>query len=271
MLYSHNGSCLNNNDSVALVAEMIRPGSRVLDVGCGAGDLGCLLQKKNCRVWGIEYEAENAAASEQTGAYEKIYRWDMNHFQAEMLADNFDYIVCADVLEHLMKPEYAVSQLKKLLAPEAKLIISVPNVAHASIKANLLLNDWTYTELGILDKTHLRFFTAKSFVDFLSSLGLVIEAWKMTTLPADGFQPHRLKELPDEVSAFISDDAYSEVMQFIVQTRLVKVGEKNALKNNEKFLKQEKRRFSGSRLMFEVKRLLLVKFPGLIKYVQRWR
>lgn len=271
MLYSHNGSCLNNNDSVALVAEMIRPGSRVLDVGCGAGDLGCLLQKKNCRVWGIEYEAENAAASEQTEAYEKIYRWDMNHFQAEMLADNFDYIVCADVLEHLMKPEYAVSQLKKLLAPEAKLIISVPNIAHASIKANLLLNDWTYTELGILDKTHLRFFTAKSFVAFLSGLGLVIEAWKMTTLPADGFQPHRLKELPDEVSAFISDDAYSEVMQFIVQTRLVKVGEKNALKNNEKFLKQEKRRFSGSRLMFEVKRLLLVKFPGLIKYVQRWR
>ena len=90
-------------------------------------------------------------------------------------------------------------------------------------------------------------------------------------LPADGFQPHRLKELPYEVSAFISDDAYSEVMQFIVQTRLVKVGEKNALKNNEKFLKQEKRRFSGSRLMFKVKRLLLVKFPGLIKYVQRWR
>ena len=153
----------------------------------------------------------------------------------------------------------------------AKLIISVPNVAHASIKANLLLNDWTYTELGILDKTHLRFFTAKSFVDFLSNLGLVIEAWKMTMLPADGFQPHRLKELPYEVSAFISDDAYSEVMQFIVQTRLVKVGEKNALKNNEKFLKQEKRRFSGSRLMFKVKRLLLVKFPGLIKYVQRWR
>ena len=72
MLYSHNGSYLNNNDSVALVAEMIRPGSRVLTLVV-VPEIWGVCSKKNCRVWGIEYEAENAAASEQIGAYEKKF------------------------------------------------------------------------------------------------------------------------------------------------------------------------------------------------------
>lgn len=272
MLYSHGKILESENDSLAVIAGKIASGSKVLDVGCGAGNLGRLLRSKGCRIWGIEQDAENIAAAKKSGRYEIIYQLDLNRFSEDDLPKNFDYVVCADVLEHLVNPLQAAEKLKTRLKEDGKFIISVPNITHASIKANLLLNDWTYTELGIMDKTHLRFFTADSLADFVSNLGLMAETWDYTTLPADGYQPHKLKELPAAVAEYICRDAYAEVMQFIVSAKPVMSGFEKVRRLNKEFaLPAEKKKFNGSKFIFSLKRLLLVKFPNLIKYIQRLR
>lgn len=272
MLYNHGKILETANDSLAIIASKICPGSKVLDVGCGAGNLGTLLRSKNCRLWGIEFDAENAAASEKSGGYEKVLRMDLNDFDKDIISEEFDYVVCADVLEHLIDPEKVAKRLMQKLVADGKFIISVPNVAHASIKANLLLNDWTYTELGIMDKSHLHFFTANSLADFLSNLGLMSETWDFTTLPLDGYQPHKLDELPLEVAEFIRNDVYAEVMQFVVVATPASRGCRHIGQINKVFAQPTgKKSFKGSKIIFGLKRLLLVKFPNLIKYIQRIR
>lgn len=272
MLYNHGKILENANDSLAIIASKIRPGSKVLDVGCGAGNLATLLRGKNCRIWGIELDAENAAASEKSGGYEKVCREDLNDFDKDIISENFDYVVCADVLEHVIDPEKVAKRLMQKLVADGKFIISVPNVAHASIKANLLLNDWTYTELGIMDKTHLRFFTADSLAVFLSNLGLISETWDYTTLPLDGYQPHKLDELPLEIAEFIRNDVYAEVMQFVVVATPASRGCRHIGRANKVFTQPTgKKSFKGSKIIFGLKRLLLVKFPNLVKYIQRIR
>ena len=102
------------------------------------------------------------------------------------------------------------------------MIISLPNAAHASIKTNLLLNDFTYTEMGILDKTHLHFYTAKSIAELLASAGFKIIKADIVTMPLDGWQPHTLSELPKDVADFIAQDKHSHVMQYVALCSLQK-------------------------------------------------
>ena len=272
MLYSHGNNISDANDSIAVIAEMIVPESKVLDVGCGAGDLGRVLSGKNCSLWGIEYDAENASSSEKSGKYEKVYRLNLNDFQIDDVSEKFDYVVCADVLEHLMNPDDVVAKLKSKLNDGGHFIISVPNVSHASIKTNLLLNDWSYTELGIMDKTHLRFFTAKSLAELLSRQNLAAADCKVTTLPVDGYQPHRLKELPKEVADFVMNDVYSEVFQFIVSAHSTTDSQRDIRRVNEEHIcSMQKNKYDGGKFFFEIKRLLLLKFPKLINFIQKLR
>ena len=115
MLYSHGRMMKTANDSLVIIANEVKSGSLVLDVGCGAGNLGKLLKEKSCRIWGIEYDDENAAAALASGCYEKVLRLDLNNFTEKDLPNEFDYVICADVLEHLISPEQAAGKLETCL------------------------------------------------------------------------------------------------------------------------------------------------------------
>lgn len=147
--------------------------TRVLDVGCGDGTFGCLLKSEhNIEIWGIEpntYAAESATC--------KLDRVICGFFDTKLDLPKkaFDCIIFNDVLEHLVNPFEALLYCKQLLRDEGCLVASIPNVRYFDNIWNLLVNkSWEYTDWGILDKTHLRFFTKKSIYLMFEKLGYKI-------------------------------------------------------------------------------------------------
>jgi len=157
---------------------------RVLEIGCGAGQtLELIKNLKLCEnTVGIEL-FENAANS-AISRVDKVYRLDIEKDVAPEKLGQFDLILILDVLEHLIDPWNVLqSVVKEYLKPSGKMIISLPNARHFTCVLPLLINgDFNYKEKGILDKTHLRFFTRKSGEKMLEEAGLSIEKVKSTSL-----------------------------------------------------------------------------------------
>ncbi|PKM12129.1 MAG: hypothetical protein CVV13_06490 [Gammaproteobacteria bacterium HGW-Gammaproteobacteria-3] len=160
------------NSSHAQLLARIAPGSRVLELGCATGYLSEILtRQKNCRVVGVEIDPE---AAERARAFcEQVLVADLdNEDLSAALADRkFDVLLCADVLEHLKHPAQVLVKLKPYLAPNGRLLASVPNVAHASIRLELLQGHFDYETLGLLDETHLHFYTRDSLINMLMDAG----------------------------------------------------------------------------------------------------
>lgn len=272
MLYARRINLKNKNDSNVLLYEMTEARTRVLDVGCACGDLSALLaERKNCRCTGFETDSEGVDICQKRKIFDEVRQIDLNSFKAAdypRFRQFFEVIICGDVLEHLIRPADVLSELKHLLKPGGYFLVSLPNAAHASIKTGLLLNDWSYTELGILDKTHLRFFTAESIAEMFANANLKIMAAERTTLPPDGFQKHKTSELPPETAAFILNDPQSYVFQYVCKA-MPAAGVSRA--DNLKMLLPEKCARAAGGFMFKIKRFLLLKIPGMIRYIQKIR
>jgi len=134
-----------------------------LDVGCGEGNFGALLKEnRHCNVWGVEPNVEAAEVARRK--VDVLINGSFDHTIA--LGDQrFDCIVFNDVLEHLVDPWAALELAKKHLAPCGVVVSSIPNIRFFWCFLEIMLTkDWKYSDAGILDKTHLRFFTMKSIV-----------------------------------------------------------------------------------------------------------
>jgi 2-polyprenyl-3-methyl-5-hydroxy-6-metoxy-1,4-benzoquinol methylase len=147
---------------------------RVLDVGCGTGSFGESVKvSQNCEVWGVEPDAEAAKA-----ASNRLDRVFTGFFGEEtgLPAGFFDCVCFNDVLEHMVDPTAALKYAAKLLTKDGRILTSIPNIRHFPTLWRLAVQgNWDYTERGILDKTHLRFFTANTIVRFFESEGFAIE------------------------------------------------------------------------------------------------
>jgi SAM-dependent methyltransferase len=154
----------------ALMAERVR----VLDVGCGTGSVTLVANRgKNNRILAVEPDAHRGAVARDRGIDVVCGFLDQ-----EFLARNgpFDVIVFADVLEHLASPNDMLELAKSGLQPGGFIIASVPNIAHWSIRLKLLFGRFDYTQTGICDVTHLRWFTQSSFERLFRSQGLELVA-----------------------------------------------------------------------------------------------
>ena len=171
------------------VQQMINPNSkRILDVGCGKGRLGAVLKSKlNAEVWGVEYVGDIASlAAEQL---DNVISGPIEDAIVQLPDKYFDTIIFADVLEHLVDPYTVLSKIKSKLSANGEIVASIPNVRHWSVVKNLLEGEWEYREFGIMDNTHLRFFTRKSLFNMfekngykiLSILYVVAEMEKLST------------------------------------------------------------------------------------------
>ena len=105
--------------------------------------------------------------------YRRVYQINLDYDREKItqLNQKYDLIIFADVLEHLINPEYLLNTLKKNIKPDGKIIISVPNVAFVINRLELLWGRWTYREFGTLDKTHLRFYTLSSIDSLVKKSG----------------------------------------------------------------------------------------------------
>ena len=135
-----------------------RKGLRVLDVGCGFATTSARIQQLGNEVTGIDssLEIEKIAGARLS----RVVVADV--LAADLGDEQFDVIIFADVLEHLPWPVSAMKRYLRWLKPEGSVIVSLPNVGLWSVRLSHLFGRWQYEETGVLDRTHLRFFTRKS-------------------------------------------------------------------------------------------------------------
>ena len=147
-----------------------RRGKRVLDVGCGFATTSQHIQKLGNDVTGIE--SSDVACDVAATRIGRVIRGDLAH--AEMGDERFDVIIFADVLEHLPWPVGVLRSYLQWLAPGGSVIISLPNVGLWSVRLAHLVGRWEYEETGVLDRTHLRFFTRRSARWMIGEAGLSV-------------------------------------------------------------------------------------------------
>ncbi len=157
----------------AKVLALVPDGCRVLDLGCAAGALDRPLADRGCRVTGVEMDPIAAKAAGEW--CDEVIVADLDGFEPDLLGDRrFDAIVAADVLEHLRDPGRLLTALRSSLAPGGHLVTCIPNVAHAAVRLALLHGDFPYAELGLLDVTHLKFWTQATFLAVLADNGFTV-------------------------------------------------------------------------------------------------
>jgi SAM-dependent methyltransferase len=154
-----------------------RRGLDVLDVGCGYATTAAKIQALGNRVTGIE--ADPGAVAVARTRLERVLQADLQDPQAvsEVLnGEQFDVLIFADVLEHLAWPGATLASYLARLRPGGKVLVSLPNVGLWNVRFGLLFGRWNYVHTGVLDRTHLRFFTLGSARALLSENGLEVVA-----------------------------------------------------------------------------------------------
>lgn len=163
-------------------------GRRLLDVGSAQGELAGRFTEKGFRVTCVE--ADPALAAQARSRCEELWPLDLDRSPLPDSAP-FDVMVFGDVLEHLKDPLTVLRGMLARLAPGGLVLVSVPNVAHLYVRLNLLFGRFEYADRGILDRTHLRFFTRSSFRRFLRDAGLEISRFTSTPVPLPLVVPQR--------------------------------------------------------------------------------
>lgn len=147
----------------------------VMDLGCAAGRVGKALQESNKAVelFGVELFAP--AAAEAKGLYTQVHVGDIEEMNLPY-RNVFDVVLCGDILEHLREPAKVVSQIHQWLKPGGRIVCCVPNIRYWRVCKDLVFRgDWQYASEGIMDQTHLRFFTTKSLRKMLTDASFEIE------------------------------------------------------------------------------------------------
>jgi 2-polyprenyl-3-methyl-5-hydroxy-6-metoxy-1,4-benzoquinol methylase len=174
----------SSHQQIAALLRRMRP-SPILDVGAAQGFLGQLLHDAGLVLDGVEPHAPWAA--EARPFYRRVFQADI---ESAVLPDGaYQAIVCADVLEHTVRPAAVLERLRRAATANAVFVVSLPNVAHLSVRLMLLAGFFPKMDRGILDRTHLHFYTRKTAEDMLRSAGLRVKDVMTTTVPLDQAWP----------------------------------------------------------------------------------
>lgn len=153
----------------------LRSGAKILDVGCGTGNLGSYLQRKySCKVTGIEIIEDNFLVA--SSVLHEAFLGDIESMDTSIFVSQFDYVIFSDSLEHMLEPKAVLERARDLMAENGHLLISMPNIRNFRVTVPLVFWDqWEYQDEGLLDRTHLRFFTCTSICKLIEQCRYKVE------------------------------------------------------------------------------------------------
>ena len=216
----HDGH-VDPGSSHAYLLDFVGQNKRVLEFGCSGGFMSRHLSEAGCTVTGVEIDSEAAADARPWCESVVIADLDFQTLADILPRNDYDVAVFGDVLEHLRDPWRVLKESRDFLAPTGFVAISIPNVAHGALRLALLKGEFEYQELGLLDDTHLRFFTLKTVQELCISSGFRIDRIERTKAPMFGeanVVPHVLREEfdPELVERIVVDPDH-DTLQFVLK------------------------------------------------------
>lgn len=199
-----------NNTAAAICTAARLGGPTVLDVGSGPGIIASILAKNDGKIVtcvDIDAEAVESALQEGAAAAHVVDLRD-DVWYRPLAGQSFDVVLLADVLEHLVDPERILRDIRRerLVSDDGRLVVSVPNANHEAIVVELLTGHFSYTDTGLLDRTHLRFFTLDSMTALLESCGFMVGEIHRTTMAFEATrQAYRAPEVSPALRAAIDE------------------------------------------------------------------
>lgn len=207
--------------SLSVIASLIPDGATVLDLGSGSGALGAYLaQTKGCTVDGLTYNAQEAELARPHYRSVEVANLETCDLLALMGNRRYEAIVCADVLEHIRNPDQVLAACRGLLNSNGQVILSIPNAAYGGLIAELLAGEFRYRDEGLLDRTHVRFYTRSSLLQLVRDNGLQVDALELIErpLPESEFATN-IDALPPAVGRYLVSAPDALVYQFVLCCR----------------------------------------------------
>lgn len=235
----------DTEDSLAKISKYLKPDSNVLELGPAKGYFTKYLKENfNCQVDCVEMSSEMAGEARKYCRKMVVADLDEVELSEHFGNDEYDFILLADILEHIRKGAKVLLSCREMLAPDGRLIVSVPNISHSSVIGCLFEGKFEYRDQGLLDKTHIKFFTRDSIKSLLLQCGYEIEVIDtVTILPEDTQLGDSLMNLPVSLQKMILNREDALTYQYILICRASggkSSGEKND--NREKVAAVDLRR-----------------------------
>ena len=214
----------DQNNTQYLINEQIKDGSRVLEFGPANGRLTKhLKENRNCRLTIVEIDAE-AGESAKKFAEESFLGpddGDIEKFHWTKISGKFDAIIFEDVLEHLHCPDLVLKKCIPLLNEDGRILVSVPNIVHNSVLVEMLNDRFDYTKVGLLDNTHVHFFTYASFRKMVKDCGLFIEnVQPVYSRLGNNEIDNSWDEVPSQLERFLRERTQGSIYQYVYSIAL---------------------------------------------------
>lgn len=172
------------------------PGDRVFEGGVSSGYFARVLVEAGRHVDG--HELDPAAAGEAKAVCDRVFEGDLQSFDTDVLDDDYDLLLFGDTLEHIPDPPAVLRRFHRHIRPGGHLVLSIPNIANWTVRLQLLFGRFRYTDRGILDRTHLRFYTVASLPEMLESAGFRVVRLQ-AAVPVPGVTGERLARVTHRI------------------------------------------------------------------------
>jgi 2-polyprenyl-3-methyl-5-hydroxy-6-metoxy-1,4-benzoquinol methylase len=217
-IYESQVDPLRPNDAHGISLQLVGQGKTVLELGAASGHVTKALKSLNNIVTAVERDARFSENLSEIADEVIITDLDWLDLRERLSGKKFEVVLAGDVLEHCSKPELVLLQIHDLLTPDGYVVISLPNIAHGDVRLSLLTGTFDYSDTGLLDRTHLRFFTRNSIHTFLHQSHFQVDAifGSTASIGTTEFGPPKAG-VPAEAIEFVQKDPDALVYQFIVK------------------------------------------------------
>lgn len=210
---------INPNTVHGMILSQIKPGSSVLECGCATGYMTKFMKEKmNCNVSIVEIDEEAIKKAKQYASESFCGNLDEERWYKfyKFYDYNFEYILFADVLEHLRDPFTTLKLAEDLLTDDGKIIFSIPNICHNDILVRMFYDHFNYSSIGLLDNTHIHFWGGNDLASFTEQAGLEIINVQALAVPTQHTEQRYPAEIDPELLALLKKREFGEVYQYVI-------------------------------------------------------